>query len=133
MKSLPELLDRLGVRAKAHPAPLPADLRDNFGSGGTSWRVNLVGFDKRGGARVLQTPFWQGSAHRGPPTAADVVSSLVLDASHADSSFEDFCSDLGMYESSRSRQTYNAIQKMRPKLEAFFGDELPEVVEACAE
>ena len=69
---LPELLEKLGVRAKAHPAPLPAHLVANFGSTrdvskGTSWKVDLIGFDKRGAARVLQTPYWQGSAHKGPP------------------------------------------------------------------
>ena len=132
---LPELLERLGVVIKAVHAPLPAYLQSNFGSGGTSWKVNLVGWDKHGGARVLQTPFWQGSAHKAPPTAADVVASLVLDASFAGMSFDDYCSELGIShdDTMRARKTYDAIRAMKPKLEKFFGDELAEVVEACAE
>ena len=136
---LPELLEKLGVRAKAHPAPLPAHLVANFGSTrdvskGTSWKVDLIGFDKRGAARVLQTPYWQGSAHKGPPSAADVVYSLVSDASCVTGSFEDYCSDMGCDpDSRRAERTYESIKAMKPRLEKFFGDELAEVVEACAE
>jgi hypothetical protein len=139
MSKLAEILDRLGVRAKAHPAPLPAHLVANFGSTrdvskGTSWKVDLIGFDKRGAARVLSTPYWQGSAHKGPPTVSDVVYSLVSDASCVTGSFEDYCSDIGCDpDSRRAERTYESIKTMKPKLEKFFGDELAEVVEACAD
>ena len=46
--------------------------------------------------------------------------------------FEDYCSELGLSEDSRqAKQTYDAIRAMAPKLEAFFGDELAQVVKAC--
>jgi hypothetical protein len=131
---LSELLEKLCVRAKAYPAPLPAYLRGNFGRDGTSWKVNLIGFDKSGAARVLQTPYWQDSAHKGPPTAADVVYSLVSEASCVTGSFEDYCSDMGDDpDSRRAKRTYDSIKAMKPRLEKFFGDELAEVVEACAD
>ena len=131
MSKLADLLERMNIGVRATRLSKATRIA-NFGSTrdmseGTSWKVTLLGHN----FRVLQTPYW-GSAHKGPPSAADVVYSLVSDASCVTGSFADYCSDMGCYEDSmRAKRTYDSIKAMKPKLERFFGDELAEVVAAC--
>ena len=60
-----------------------------------------------------------------PPTAADVLSSLCADARSADrTTFEDWCSDLGYDEDSRTaRRTYEACVEINAKLHALLGQD----------
>lgn len=64
------------------------------------------------------------------PTLRDVLSSLRLDVSSADQSFEDFCSDFG--EDSDSRKAYKLYETCREimfKLRTFFGARYTEFVD----
>ncbi len=83
------------------------------------WTVTL-----RYQGRRLTTNFYMGSGHAGKePTAADVVSSLILDASAGEQSFEDFCTDLGYdTDSRRAFRTYTACRKTAPKIHRLLGD-----------
>jgi hypothetical protein len=56
------------------------------------------------------------------PSVADVVASLVMDASSADQSFEDWCADLGYSDDSiKALDTYRACQRTRTALQRLFG------------
>lgn len=84
------------------------------------WKVTL----RRGPAR-LTVPFTQGSAHRKPPTAMDVLGCLASDASGAEESFEEWCGNLGYEADSRkAKKTYDAVKKQTAKLKTFLGDGL---------
>ena len=61
-----------------------------------------------------------------PPTSADVLSSLIMGANSSDSTFPDFCADMGYSEDSRKAlETYLQCQdsgvKVRALLGPFFG------------
>ena len=83
-----------------------------------NWRVEL-----RYRGRRLTTDFYGGSAVENI-TAADVLSSLILDANAGDQSFEDFCGDFGYDEDSRTAErTWRACAAMVPRLRRFLGDD----------
>lgn len=57
-----------------------------------------------------------------PPTAGDVVACLVSDAQSAESTFEEWCSDLGYDSDSRKAfDTYQACLKIRSDMVRMFG------------
>lgn len=57
-----------------------------------------------------------------PPTVAEVLDCLASDASGADQSFEDWCSDLGYDTDSRSAErTYNAVRQEMYDLRKLLG------------
>lgn len=57
-----------------------------------------------------------------PPTVAEVLDSLVSDASSADQSFEDWCGDMGMDADSRKAEaTYNACREIMFNLRKLLG------------
>lgn len=83
------------------------------------------------GKRRLTVPFFQGPAHREDPSAADVLSCLVSDASSGEESFEDFCSSFGYDEDSRKAEaTWKACKRIAPKLKQFLGDAFERVSQA---
>lgn len=97
--------------------------------GASHWRVTL-----RYGKRQLTVLYSMGAAHTGEPNAADVVHSILSDASIADSagSFEDFCSDLGYdNDSIKALKSYKACVRMAKKTAQFFGDDLQTFQEAA--
>lgn len=86
--------------------------------GGSHWISTL-----NMGGRKLSVPFHQGSAHRSPPTAEDVLNALVSDASGFDNatSFEDYASEYGMPLDSPSerrdaKRLYDTVGRYRDKL-----------------
>lgn len=92
------------------------------------WTVTLSWFGPEGksGAPIsITVSFFQGVAHEGEPTAADVLSSLLLDAAVEDySSFEDWAADLGYDPDSRkAARTYRGCLKMAPRVRAFCGND----------
>jgi len=83
-----------------------------------SWRVTL-----RLGRRSLSCDFFGGAAV-GEPSAADVISSLLLDGSSGEESFSDFCANLAYDEDSRkAHEMWRSCRSMAPKIRKFLGDD----------
>lgn len=135
----PNVLRRLGITITSKYAPMPRGIADNFGRDGTSWSVTL-----RKGRKSLTTPFHMGSAHRGEPDAAGVLSCLLSDMSSAGMSFHEFCREFGYshddcideetgreLRTCKCRTTWKAIEKNAPKVRAFLGDDLDTVEKAA--
>lgn len=89
------------------------DQEDWAGTRADKWRVTI----SRNGAR-MQVPFSQGSGFGGnPPTAGDVMESLVSDASRGEQDFEEFCSELGFDEDSRKAyESWKSCQSIHERL-----------------
>jgi hypothetical protein len=79
---------------------------------------------KRGHSKSMTVPFFQGMAHTKAPSAADVLSCLLSDASVEDAtSFEDWCSDFGYDTDSRqAEKTYRDCLFQTKELRAFLGE-----------
>ena len=74
--------------------------------------------------RSLTIPFFMGSANTREPSAADVLSCIISDATSGEDSFEDFCSNLGYDSDSRKAEaTFKACKKMGPKVRKLLGDD----------
>jgi hypothetical protein len=105
----------LGIRIESkqsNVAPL------GWGPGSTHWAVTL-----RMGRRSIRTPFHMGSACKGEPTAADVLSSLLIDASAGAQSFDDHCAEFGLSRDSRAEYaTWKVCRAMAPRVLRFLGD-----------
>lgn len=74
---------------------------------------------------TLTTSFFQGPAHEHEPTAADVLSSLLVDAAVEDyNTFEAWCDDLGYDPDSRAHhRTWKRCRKLAPLVRAFLGND----------
>lgn len=117
MKSeLDRLCERLKVRISC---TYGANKKPPTWEAAHSYRVTL-----RFEGRQLSTDFHQGAAHTKEPTAADVLSCLISDASSGDSgSFGDFCCDFGYDTDSRKAfDLYMACRKVNKRLRHFLGD-----------
>jgi hypothetical protein len=110
--------------AVKHGAPVNETFKDS-----DPWTCTL----KRGRKRMT-VPFYMGIGHNGKePTAAEVLSCLLSDASSADDarSFEDFAGELGYDVNSRkAERIYKACQRTSRKLHAFLGDTFDTLLEA---
>ena len=85
--------------------------------------INFVG---RGYHEPLVVYFSQGSAHKKPPTLADVLDCLASDASGVDNaqSFEDWASEYGYDTDSRkAERTYRICEEQAQKLKALLGQD----------
>ena len=86
-----------------------------------AWTVTLANRDK---TAVYAFPFMQGTAHTKPPTTADLVSSLLLDAQtvmHSDG-FEDWARGFGYdSDSTKARATFDEIGRNNDRLRKLFG------------
>lgn len=83
--------------------------------------------------RSLTTSFFMGSALTREPTAADVLSSLLLDATSVENagSFEEWARDLGYDPDSRkAEKIYRACERTVPKLRRFLGDHFDQLARA---
>jgi hypothetical protein len=81
--------------------------------------------------RELETEYHMGPALEQDPDAENVLSSLLLDASCGEMSFEEYCSDFGYdTDSRRHHKTWKACKKLAPKLQEFLGEHYEECVEA---
>lgn len=94
------------------------DMPEGFDPYGYSYKVTL-----RYRGRRLTVPFFCGSM-AGEPTAADVVSSLILDARCGEYDFDEFCRELGYDSDSRkAEKTWKACQAVAPKIRSLLGDD----------
>jgi hypothetical protein len=87
----------------------------------TAWTVTL----SRPGCVNLTTNFFQGLAHTSEPTAADVLSCLVMDADVLDHDcFDDWANEYGYdYDSRSAEKIYDLCLEQAPKVRAFLGDD----------
>ncbi len=85
-----------------------------------AYRVTL-----RLGRRTLSTDFFTGIGWNKEPSAADVLSCLVSDASSGEhDSFEDFCSNFGYDTDSRSAEsTWKECKRTAIRVRRFLGDD----------
>lgn len=157
MSTLPQVLRHLEITIHSKPAPLPAHLKSNLRHGGTSWHVTLSRkvykqhgsgkgpFQTTSTTKSLSTPYFMGSARKGEPVLADVVSSLLGDMSTAGETFDSFCrefipkhfsdcidEDTGRpLKSCNCRKIWTSIETKAPKVRKFFGKDLEAVQEAA--
>ena len=85
-----------------------------------------IEFEGRGYHEPLTVYFSQGSAHKKPPTLADVLDCLASDASGVDNarSFEDWASEYGYDTDSRkAERTYHICEKQAQDLKALLGQD----------
>jgi hypothetical protein len=85
-----------------------------------------IEFEGRGYHEPLTVYFSQGSAHKKPPTLADVLDCLASDASGVDNaqSFEDWASEYGYGTDSRkAERTYRICEEQAQKLKALLGQD----------
>lgn len=85
-----------------------------------------IEFEGRGYHEPLTVYFSQGSAHKKPPTLAEVLDYLASDASGVDNaqSFEDWASEYGYDTDSRkAEKTYNICAQQAQELKALLGQD----------
>jgi hypothetical protein len=88
--------------------------------GATHWAVTLT----HGSSEAVDAYFSQGSAICAEPTAADVLSCLILDARCGEMSFEEFCGDFGYDEDSRTAyRTWETCAAVTLRIQRFLGDD----------
>lgn len=117
LERLCETAPRVTISAKYGAAPL----RPGSGWGDAvpahNWLVTL-----RRSGRQITVPFYGGELAE-EPSAADVLSCLLLDSSAAEGSFADFCDDMGYdTDSRRAEAIYKACKVTARKLGRFLGD-----------
>lgn len=89
----------------------------------THWVFTLKR-EGRGHCDPLVTFYSQGSAHTKPPSTADVLASLVMDAQGAGGSFEDWCADTGYdIDSRKAERLYDQCRSILANIREFLGDE----------
>lgn len=111
-QTLSTLAQSVTIKTRRTDKPSP------WGGESRSWRVTL-GYQ----GRTFSFDFWQGAAHFNPPTAADCLDCLLSDASAAEQTFEDWCSDIGENSDSRkAEQTWKQCAKLGRKLKTLLGD-----------
>lgn len=106
-----------------------------------AWTISLVRNPEQHPQKLSgPIPYRMGIAHKdkdGNPTAPkaeDVISSMVLDASACDESFDDWCSSLGYdTDSRRALETYLACQSSGAELRRFLRSDYAAIVEAARE
>ncbi len=126
---LETLCAKLGVKAVATEGAPDVDFEPNdWRATATGWTVKL-----RYGKTSLTVPFWQGSAHEKPPTAADVISCLLSDTVNVENArdFEEWARDLGFDTDSRkAKKTYNQCERIGRRVRALLGDDFDRLARA---
>ena len=82
--------------------------------------------------RQLSVDFFMGPAHCSEPTAADVMSCLLMDVSTMDSTdgFEDWAGALGYdMDSRKAERIYRACAELAPRVGRFMGNLLVSAME----
>jgi hypothetical protein len=115
------LIQTAGITMRAKRRVASAADNKKWGAGSTHWKCAFALDGRR-----MTVEFHMGDAHRDRPTAADVLDSLASDANVDNyDSFEEWASDLGYGEDSRSaEQIYKACLKQTAALREFLQDEL---------
>lgn len=113
----------LDITARAEPGK--TDEPPTFdASGMRSYRVHLRYWSRRRTAESASVDFYQGSAHKEPPTVADVMYCVLSDASaRHHGSFEDWAADYGYDDDSRkAERIYNRCLKTAEAAVDYFGE-----------
>lgn len=114
-EQLASVCEALKIRIESRPTVAPTT--EEWPEGSSHWVVVL-----HMGRRSIRTPYHMGPAFEGEPSVADVLSSLMIDASCGDQSFEDYCSDLGVNSDSRKEYaSWEACHEIAPKVRRFLG------------
>lgn len=117
MTELERLCERLGVRISCQlGAPDNPEFSSSIG-----YTVRL-----RYKRRQLTTPFYMGAALDHEPSAADVLSCLISDATlvMSASNFEEWARNLGYDPDSRKAETaYKACRVIAPKVRQLLGED----------
>ena len=125
MSQLQDVCEKLKITARVRYGN-KVTIEDEWQKTATPYTVTLRFRGKR-----LTTPYFTGSALTEEPTAADVLSSLVVDASCGELSFDEFCRDYGYDTDSRkAERTWKACVWVAPKIRAFLGDAFDEIANA---
>lgn len=112
-----------GITSESVRVPENPNMPDSDDRGQRHFFVTLR--HKENTRTKLTTYFSQGSAYTKPPTVMDVLGCLAQDATSADYSFEEWCSELGFDADSRKNEaSYNAVRKQMRALKTFLGAEL---------
>ncbi len=94
--------------------------------GSKDWRVTLH-FDKRS----VTTNYYTGPRIVGDPTPADVLSSLIIDMSVGETSFDDFCDEFAVdRDNKRQESLHKKCVRMAPKVRRFLGEHFTQLVNA---
>ena len=84
-----------------------------------NWKVTLTH-----NGDPYTTEFHQGSAHTDPPTVADVLSCLLLDARYGAGTFDDYCAEIGADNDSRKEYAlWEQCRETETELRSFLGDD----------
>lgn len=107
---------------------------EDWPRGSSHWRCCLKRTMPDGKRKQFTCDYSMGSAHKGKPNVADVVSSLLLDARAGDESFADFCANFGYDEDSRKAEaTWRQCRTVYHKITPMFEDFLEELQAALEE
>lgn len=107
-----------------------------------AWAVSLVRNPEHHPQKLSgPIPYRMGIGHKDkktgkptPPKVEDVISSMTLDATACDESFDDWCSSLGYETDSRKAlKTYLACQNSGVELRRFLRSDYAVIVEAARE
>jgi len=112
------------IRLQAVKVPMRTDqFANEFARNATHWHCTLTreGYGSRG---IMWTPmafyYSMGSAHTKPPTAADVLDSLAMDATT--DTFEDWADNIGYDKDSRKAYaTWEACRRTHVQLSELLG------------
>ena len=100
-------------------AKLAWDKQDDWQQKANGYSVTL-----RYRGRQMTVDFWMGTGLNGEPQADSVLSSLLLDSSAIDQTFEDWCGEFGYDTDSRkAEKTYKACVKNGERLKRLLGDD----------
>lgn len=115
---LSDVCAALGITAASERMAIDIATLKQWGAEASHWTVTL-----RMGRRRISTPYHMGSALKGRPEAAEVLSSLLIDASAGEKSFDDHCADFGLSRDSRAEYaTWETCRKIAPRVRRFLGD-----------
>jgi hypothetical protein len=124
MSELEALCEKRHISCVAHYGG--AEVPEGWAHGTHPYKVHL-----RYKGRKLTTPFFMGPACEREPSAADVLSVLLTDASCGDMSFDEFCRNMGLDTDSRkAERTWKACRDMIPRLHRFLGDDFEDFASA---
>lgn len=128
-----EYLAKHKITATAVPIPFRTNLPEGtWEPSARHWEVTLWRrITKRRAARLV-VEFSQGSAHKEPPTAADVLDCLRADAAGShDLTFLEWCGENDQNaDSIKAHETFRLVQKQTKALDRFlgFGDLFRELI-----
>jgi hypothetical protein len=122
MTKLEQLCEEHGITVSCKPGRPHADWPDSY-----PYKVTLT--HKR---RTLTVNFCCVSGWTREPNAADVLSSLLLDARCGEMDFSEFCDEFGYDRDSRKIGALHlACVSMSPRVRRFLGNELFEIFAAA--